>query len=109
MFNIARTRNALGGLSVTSCQYPEEMTPSCIIQEDEISGQLTVEEILEETSTAECETDSKPQKSGKNNPLRWFGVLIPAHLRNAQARFKEGNVVSVMGFNIISPEVSCRL
>ena len=41
------------------------------------------------------------RKKSVNNPLRWFGVLVPMPLRNAQADFKNG---MPFGF-VLSPHI----
>ncbi|KAM4012034.1 coiled-coil domain-containing protein 115-like [Anomaloglossus baeobatrachus] len=36
------------------------------------------------------EESEKPKSPGVNDPLRWFGVLVPQSLRQAQSNFRQG-------------------
>jgi len=54
---------------------------------------------LDLVSTAEDHDDSEDShaddsKKSQNDPLRWFGILVPSALRVAQTSFSTGNISS---------------
>uniref|UniRef100_A0A4W5KNQ3 Uncharacterized protein n=1 Tax=Hucho hucho TaxID=62062 RepID=A0A4W5KNQ3_9TELE len=46
----------------------------------------------EETEPA---PSSKPEPNPQQDPLKWFGILVPQTLKQAQASFKQGRLLSV--------------
>eukprot|EP00699_Malawimonas_sp_californiana_P001630 EC715918.1.p1 GENE.EC715918.1~~EC715918.1.p1 ORF type:complete len:167 (+),score=14.93 EC715918.1:85-585(+) len=73
-FNIAQARlgTAMGWVTLSSAQYPEDMTALSVTEvEDATTGKLSLR-----------------KQSGKD-PLKWFGVLVPKTLKDAQKGFTE--------------------
>ncbi|KAK9693161.1 hypothetical protein QE152_g34382 [Popillia japonica] len=89
ILNLAKTRYIVGQNNISSLQLPAEDSPEieaiAVIhsEEDEKLGYRTHDlEIIKKS-----ENTSKIQ-----DPLKWFGVLLPQNLHMAQNRFKQALV-----------------
>ncbi|XP_007948703.1 coiled-coil domain-containing protein 115 [Orycteropus afer afer] len=103
---LSRARYAMGAKSVGPLQYASRMEPHCCVRTSEPQDGLqklwmvrAVAQIPEEvgprepalrkrkglSQTPEPELSAVPQ-----DPLNWFGILVPHSLRHAQANFQEG-------------------
>ena len=45
------------------------------------------------TENAPVDFSSKATKSEQQDPLKWFGILVPQSLKQAQSSFKQGLLV----------------
>ncbi|KAG8513167.1 Coiled-coil domain-containing protein 115 [Galemys pyrenaicus] len=105
-FSLSKARYAMGAKAVGPLQYASRMEPQVCVSTCEAQDRLqkfwvvkagapTPEEVgpREATlrrrkgpsKTREPETSPVPQ-----DPLNWFGILVPHSLRQAQASFQEG-------------------
>lgn len=105
-FSLSKARYAMGAKSVGPLQYASQMEPQVCVSTCEAqdglqkfwlvkAGTLTPEDVGPQeaalrrrkgvTSTPEPSTSPAQQ-----DPLNWFGILVPHSLRTAQASFKEG-------------------
>jgi hypothetical protein len=91
-FDIARARKAMSGQgsTVSQLQYPAVFTARVGVQVDIDSDHVmklkSVEEIPK-TDSKSSEEDTVPRSV---DPLKWFGILVPEHLRNSQRTFSRG-------------------
>lgn len=104
--SLSKARYAMGAKSVGPLQYASRMEPQVCVCTSEAqdglqkfclvrAGARTPEEVGPResalrkrkgpTKTAEPEPSPAPQ-----DPLNWFGILVPHSLRQAQASFREG-------------------
>ncbi|XP_004674959.1 PREDICTED: coiled-coil domain-containing protein 115 [Condylura cristata] len=107
-FSLSKARYAMGAKAVGPLQYASRMEPQVCVSTCEAQDRLqkfrvvkagapTPEEVGPRESTLrrrkgpskiqepEPETSPVPQ-----DPLNWFGILVPHSLRQAQASFQEG-------------------
>lgn len=105
-FSLSKARYAMGVKAVGPLQYASRMDPQVCVSTCETQDKLlkfwvvkagapTPEEVGPResalrrrkglTKTREPETTPTPQ-----DPLNWFGILVPHSLRQAQASFQEG-------------------
>ncbi|XP_026539940.1 coiled-coil domain-containing protein 115 [Notechis scutatus] len=119
-FSLSKSRYAMGNKSVSTLQYGHQMTPSIQIEtskaeDGQIQFQVTTEDafkspaFVEEIGPSEqvvrrrkgpgkAEDVAQPQNAaskpaetlGHQDPLNWFGILVPQSLRQAQKTFREG-------------------
>lgn len=61
--------------------------PKKDITEKEASGEASSEKAPEVTPVRKC--DQNPQQ----DPLKWFGILVPQSLKQAQTSFKQGMIL----------------
>eukprot|EP00698_Gefionella_okellyi_P024750 TRINITY_DN881_c0_g1_i1.p1 TRINITY_DN881_c0_g1~~TRINITY_DN881_c0_g1_i1.p1 ORF type:complete len:152 (+),score=32.41 TRINITY_DN881_c0_g1_i1:21-476(+) len=97
LFNIARTRNSMGGLSVTESQFPAKIYPTTVVTAqqpaDDVENStpdLHMRELEEPLQGSDSDSDDETTYAAKMNPVRWFGVLVPPYLKQAQSEFKKG-------------------
>uniref|UniRef100_A0A8C5S2E0 Vacuolar ATPase assembly protein VMA22 n=1 Tax=Laticauda laticaudata TaxID=8630 RepID=A0A8C5S2E0_LATLA len=119
-FSLSKSRYAMGNKSVSTLQYGHQMTPSIrietskaedgqtqfqVITEDAFKSPAFVEEIgpseqvlRRRKGPGKAEDVAQPQNAaskpaetlGHQDPLNWFGILVPQSLRQAQKTFREG-------------------
>lgn len=82
---LAKSRYIMGRNSVSALQLPSEngpdVTASATVRREEDDNLYTDE-------TFNLVIDRK-QLETTGSPIRWFGVLVPQNLHDAQARFKQ--------------------
>lgn len=67
-------------------------------------------EASEETSGKKAPEVSPERKSDKNpqqDPLKWFGILVPQSLKQAQSSFKQGTMIHFQKSLDFEPHLSC--
>eukprot|EP00124_Ichthyophonus_hoferi_P004472 Ihof_evm2s498 gene=Ihof_evmTU2s498 len=77
--------------TITSLQYPSTMHATLrvmITPNQDIDGAYTMEPHQAISDHQETNENEEPHKV-PNNPIRWFGVLVPPALRIAQGHFKQ--------------------
>ncbi|XP_055253301.1 coiled-coil domain-containing protein 115 isoform X2 [Moschus berezovskii] len=103
--SLSKARYAMGAKSVGPLQYASHMEPQVRVCTSEAqegqkfwmvrAGAQTPEEVGSREAALRRrkglprtpEPDSSP---APQNPLKWFGILVPHSLRQAQASFREG-------------------
>ncbi|XP_061249565.1 coiled-coil domain-containing protein 115-like, partial [Bos javanicus] len=104
--SLSKARYAMGAKSVGPLQYASHMEPQVRVGTSEAqdglqkfwmvrAGTQTPEEVGSREAALHRrkglprtpEPDSSP---APQNPLKWFGILVPHSLRQAQASFREG-------------------
>uniref|UniRef100_A0A8C5Q652 Vacuolar ATPase assembly protein VMA22 n=1 Tax=Leptobrachium leishanense TaxID=445787 RepID=A0A8C5Q652_9ANUR len=115
--SLSQSRYSMGQKFVSALQYKQDMVPSVSVQDRQTCDGSTVFEVeresvtggnrgeVEEIGAAEAvlrhrrgPTKAEPQGdptklpviSSCQDPLRWFGILVPQTLRQAQSSFHEG-------------------
>ncbi|XP_077009531.1 vacuolar ATPase assembly protein VMA22 isoform X2 [Tamandua tetradactyla] len=104
--SLSKSRYAMGAKSVGPLQYSSRMEPQVCVRISEVQDQLPQFQVVSAgartpedvgpreaalrrrkglTKTQEPEPSAAPQ-----DPLNWFGILVPLSLRQAQASFSEG-------------------
>ncbi|MBW02553.1 coiled-coil domain-containing protein, partial [Eschrichtius robustus] len=81
--SLSKARYAMGAKSVGPLQYASRMEPQVRVCTSEAQDGLQKRKGL--TRTPEPDPSPAPQ-----DPLNWFGILVPHSLRQAQASFREG-------------------
>ncbi|XP_037064143.1 coiled-coil domain-containing protein 115-like [Peromyscus leucopus] len=105
-FLLAKARYAMGAKSVGTLQYASCMEPQiCVRTSEAQDGPQTFRVIKADAQTPEevgpseaslrrRKGPTKTQVSGTSvvpqDPLNWFGILVPHSLRQAQASFRDG-------------------
>jgi hypothetical protein len=89
-FDIARARKAMScqGSTVTSLQYPALFAARVGVEVDTDADYIIKLKDCERENSARCNDSSEMPKSV--DPLKWFGILVPEHLRNSQRTFSKG-------------------
>ena len=89
-FDIARARKAMScqGSTVTSLQYPSLFAARVGVEVDTDSDFVMRLKTIDRAKDAERGADSELTRSV--DPLKWFGILVPEHLRNSQRTFSKG-------------------
>uniref|UniRef100_A0A8C6DKU2 Vacuolar ATPase assembly protein VMA22 n=1 Tax=Moschus moschiferus TaxID=68415 RepID=A0A8C6DKU2_MOSMO len=109
--SLSKARYAMGAKSVGPLQYASHMEPQVRVCTSEAqeglqkfwmvrAGAQTPEEVGSREAALRRrkglprtpEPDSSP---APQNPLKWFGILVPHSLRQAQASFREGLQLAV--------------
>eukprot|EP00730_Choanoeca_flexa_P013228 TRINITY_DN5096_c0_g1_i1.p1 TRINITY_DN5096_c0_g1~~TRINITY_DN5096_c0_g1_i1.p1 ORF type:complete len:161 (+),score=18.41 TRINITY_DN5096_c0_g1_i1:58-483(+) len=75
---LAQARKSTGVAGVSKLQYPQETVASSRVAIDPLDEDI-------------CLDQTKPEK----DPLRWFGVLVPSALRQAQTTFRRSTEIAV--------------
>ncbi|XP_038199577.1 coiled-coil domain-containing protein 115 isoform X1 [Arvicola amphibius] len=104
--SLAKARYAMGAKSVGPLQYASRMEPQvCVRASEAQDGPQTFRVIKADSQTPEelgpseaslrrRKGPTKTQESGASvvpqDPLNWFGILVPHSLRQAQASFRDG-------------------
>ncbi|KAM9248980.1 coiled-coil domain-containing protein 115 isoform 1-T1 [Dugong dugon] len=105
-FSLSKARYAMGAKSVGPLQFASRMEPHCYVRTSETQDGpqklwvvRAVADTPEEVGPREpalrrrkgLSRTSKPEPSAApEDPLNWFGILVPHSLRQAQASFQEG-------------------
>lgn len=104
LLELARVRYSTGNKSVSALQLnmgevealrtvrsnfddPNQRYPSFELLHPDSTGSTTKEGELRQRRQAAEPSDEAAQSSPKNDPLRWFGVLVPQSLRRSQKCF----------------------
>lgn len=97
--DLAKTRYIQGQTQVSAMSIPTEdlQATKTIVSSTTEEGKRTFE-LKNETFSNES-TDDKPNKN-KQDPLRWFGILVHSSLRQGQAWFLKAIDLSVQSANI---------
>lgn len=78
---LAKSRYIMGRNSVSSLQLPTaEIKASAVVRTEEDANLYTDEAF---------DLDVIKNQEETSNPIRWFGVLVPQNLHDAQAKFKQ--------------------
>ncbi|KFO24044.1 coiled-coil domain-containing protein 115 isoform X2 [Fukomys damarensis] len=104
--SLAKARYAMGSKSVGPLQYASRMEPRVCVRASEDQDRLQTFKVVR--ADAQTPEDVGPREAvlrrrkGPNNspepelsaapqdPLNWFGILVPHSLRQAQASFQDG-------------------
>ena len=95
---LAKSRYIMGQNKVSALQLPTEDSPeinaSAVIhseKDDTVYGQKLFDLELK---------NSKDPDYHSQNPLRWFGILVPQDLHNAQTKYKQALAWCVQSANV---------
>ncbi|XP_016069293.1 PREDICTED: coiled-coil domain-containing protein 115 [Miniopterus natalensis] len=103
--SLSKARYAMGAKSVGPLQYASRMEPQVCVCTSEAQNGLQKFRVVragaqspEEVGPREAALRRRkgltripePEPSAPQNPLNWFGILVPHSLRQAQASFQEG-------------------
>lgn len=96
--HLAKSRYILGHKSVSELQLPTEGSP-------EFEAQAVVhsvdDEVLLKANFYDLEVRKKDENGEKTkDPLRWFGVLVPQNLHQAQSKFRQSLLWAVKCVNV---------
>ena len=111
-FDIARARKAMScqGTTVTQLQYPALFAARIGVYVDTDSDFVMklkeIEQKPVETNQDLSDSDAPPRSV---DPLKWFGILVPEHLRNSQRTFSRGLEVFISGCFYIYVVISIRI
>ncbi|XP_006903005.1 PREDICTED: coiled-coil domain-containing protein 115 [Elephantulus edwardii] len=105
-FSLSKARYAMGAKSVGPLQYASHMEPRCCVHTSEAQDGLqrlwmvkTAGRRPEDVGPQEpalrrrkglSKTPQPEPSAGAQDPLNWFGILVPQSLRQAQTSFQEG-------------------
>eukprot|EP00058_Branchiostoma_floridae_P008881 XP_002594369.1 hypothetical protein BRAFLDRAFT_208951 [Branchiostoma floridae] len=91
-FNLAKARYSLGVKGVGQIQYAAIMEPLVHVHEQrEGSDEEEDDEVAELSSGVEdLELHQVVDPHSLQDPLRWFGILVPPCLRHGQHSFSQG-------------------
>ncbi|XP_054270348.1 coiled-coil domain-containing protein 115 [Macrosteles quadrilineatus] len=97
--DMAKTRYILGNTSsVSAMKIPtEDLNPISTVISSAEDGKLSYELKREPVQKVSSEDKSK---NVNQDPLKWFGVLVPTNLRQAQSWFNKALDLSVQSANI---------
>nr|XP_060618741.1 coiled-coil domain-containing protein 115 [Anolis sagrei ordinatus]XP_060618742.1 coiled-coil domain-containing protein 115 [Anolis sagrei ordinatus] len=112
---------------VRTCEKEKDQVEFDVIQEDALKAksetEITVEDIgpsdrvlRQRKGPKKAESSDKPQEatshpaegSGNQDPLNWFGILVPQSLRQAQRTFQEGIHLAAEIASLQSEIEACR-
>ncbi|XP_008996781.1 vacuolar ATPase assembly protein VMA22 isoform X2 [Callithrix jacchus] len=104
--SLAKARYAMGAKSVGPLQYASHMEPQVCLHTSETQEGLQKFEVVragihtpEEVGPGEAalrrrkgpaKTPEPQSSEAPQDPLNWFGILVPHSLRQAQASFRDG-------------------
>nr|XP_004668239.2 coiled-coil domain-containing protein 115 [Jaculus jaculus] len=104
--SLAQARYAMGAKSVGPLQYASRMEPQvCVSASEAQDGLQTFRVIKADSQTPEevgpreaalrrrkgpTKTHEQESPAAPQDPLNWFGILVPHSLRQAQASFRDG-------------------
>ncbi|CAB1335837.1 unnamed protein product [Coregonus sp. 'balchen'] len=101
-FSMSKARYSMGNKQVSALQYGSEMEPLVRVHTRTLESGVrrrvkTKEEVPEmdqsDNKQPSTETEpapaSKPEPNPQQDPLKWFGILVPQTLKQAQASFKQ--------------------
>lgn len=95
--NLAKARYIMGQNKVSAIQLPTEKST-------EITATVKVnhneDETLLEKDIFELQLTNKSEAENVQDPIKWFGVLVPQNLVNAQNMFQQALQWSVKAVNI---------
>lgn len=94
--NLAKTRYIIGQNKVSAIQLPTEKSP-------EFEAALKVCEVEDEALFDKVSYEiqlTKKEDKIVQDPIKWFGVLVPQSLVNAQSMFRQALQWSVKAVNI---------
>lgn len=109
--DLAKSRYIMGNNNVSPLQFPT----------DDVIAQTTVESTTHDNKVTfhlnrfvpEVKKQASGQESEKNkvtpqDPIKWFGVLVPLNLRQGRAWFQKALDFSVQGANVAAEIHSCQ-
>ncbi|KAM5155950.1 coiled-coil domain-containing protein 115 [Callospermophilus lateralis] len=104
--SLAKARYAMGAKSVGPLQYASRMEPQvCVCASETQNGFQTFRVVRADAQTPEevgpresalrrrkgpTKTPEPEPSAAPQDPLNWFGILVPHSLRQAQASFRDG-------------------
>ncbi len=96
-FDIARARKAMScqGSTVSQLQYPAVFTHRVGVQVDIDSDYVMKLKDVDEITKSDSKSSEDDTVPRSVDPLKWFGILVPEHLRNSQRTFSRGVEVNV--------------
>ncbi len=91
-FDIARARKAMScqGTTVSQLQYPAVFNARVGVQVDTESDYVMKVKKIEEIPHSDSKSSEEDTVIRSVDPLKWFGILVPEHLRNSQRTFSRG-------------------
>jgi len=99
----SRARRTMGqsGRAVSQLQYPARITPRARISFDaDRTDEGGVFQLQHESAQSKTSNDDTEHPGG-GDPLRWFGVLVPQHLRATQKAFARGLESAVLAASAV--------
>ncbi|CAD6236364.1 GSCOCG00008142001-RA-CDS [Cotesia congregata] len=95
---LAKARYIRGKESVGLLQVPQDTTINSLFN---LETKYTNDDTNKSITTANFDISMKNKDSIENqDPIRWFGVLVPQSLKTAQKRFQESIYISAKIANI---------
>jgi hypothetical protein len=89
------------GRAVSQLQYPARITPRARISFDtDRTDEGGVFQLQQESAQSTTLNDDTEHPGG-GDPLRWFGVLVPQHLRATQKAFARGLESAVLAASAV--------
>ncbi|KAH0628937.1 hypothetical protein JD844_010595 [Phrynosoma platyrhinos] len=126
-FSLSKSRYAMGNKSVSTLQYGHQMTPLVHVRTVEREKDQVEFDVIQEDApkprilrrrkgSGKTESSDQPQdttshpaeKLGHQDPLNWFGILVPQSLRQAQRTFREGIHLAAEIASLQSELETCR-
>ena len=96
-FDIARARKAMSAQgstsSISQLQYPAQISARVRLHVDTESPDV-LKASEPRPKSSECEAQASV------DPIKWFGILVPQHLRNSQRTFSRGLEVCDFRFHV---------
>lgn len=108
--DLAKARYVMGNNSVSALQLPVEETASLATVttsvDDYNKHTFQLQRIIPPIK-AKQNTDNGPRSHGQD-PLKWFGVLVPQNLRQGQAWFQKALDLVIQCINIKEELENCQ-
>ncbi|XP_057337653.1 coiled-coil domain-containing protein 115-like [Microplitis mediator] len=98
---LAKTRYIRGKESVGILQVPQDSTINSLFDLKTIFNEENTNQSIV-TPHFDISMKSKENGNDNNDPIRWFGVLVPQSLKTAQKRFQQSIYLSTKIANIDS-------
>ncbi|CAG07373.1 unnamed protein product, partial [Tetraodon nigroviridis] len=97
-YSISKARYSMGNKQVSALQYASEMEPLIHVHiqrkrqdkqgKKDMAKKAACKESFE--SAAEAVQHRKKEPNPWQDPLKWFGILVPQSLKQAQSSFTQG-------------------
>ena len=99
VMDMSRARRSMGqsGRAVSQLQYPARIKSRVRVTVDENREGGVIQIDRDPARSIEADADLEPVGGG--DPIRWFGVLVPQHLRSSQKSFVRGLESAVLAAN----------
>lgn len=95
--HLAKSRYIVGQNNVSAIQLPTEKSPECTAT---VKVYQNEDEKLFNRKSYEIQLTTKSEDENVQDPLKWFGVLVPQNLTYAQNMFRQALQWSIKAVNI---------